>query len=306
MKRHPLNSTGRSVGGVATMVLLASASGVYALQPPLAAIAHDVKERRDVFALPPPAQLHAATLGWDAAAVDLLWSSLLVDYGTHWVEHRDFDETPRYADAILELEPGYAPLYRYISTMLVYRPPQGTENDARMARAYLERGTRERPEDGDLWLEYGQFVAFIAPTFLHDPAEIDAWRKAGAAAIGHAVELGAAPDSALAAATMLTRAGSADAAIPFLERAYAFTEQPGLEEQHESIGRRLAALHADRLRSRADATARAIDARWRDELPFVPRGRYLLVGPSVDPARCAGPSAADDPACERHWIEVEP
>src|SRR6202042_685051 len=113
----------------------------------------------------------------------------------------DFEDTPRYADAILELEPTYAPLYRYISTMLVYRPPQGTEKDARMARAYLERGTRERPEDGDLWLEYGQFIAFIAPSFLKDPVDVARWRKEGAEAMGHAVELGGDPDRALTAAT---------------------------------------------------------------------------------------------------------
>jgi len=295
----------RAVWGPA-LVLLACAASVSRLQPHLAGTAHEVKEQGDVYALPPPAQLHAATLGWDAAAVDLLWSELLVDYGMHWQEHREFDQTPRYADAILELEPTYPPLYKYISTMLVYRPLQGTENDARLARAYLERGTRERPQDGDLWLEYGQFIAFIAPTFLRDPQEADAWRKSGAEAIGHAVEIGADPERALAASTMLSRAGAADSAIPFLERAYAFTEQPGLASVHESIGRRLALLQASRMRDQADATSRAIDDRWQAELPFLPRGRYLIIGPSVDAARCAGLSAPDDPACARDWRVVEP
>jgi hypothetical protein len=238
--------------------------------------------------------------------VDLLWSELLVDYGTHWQEHREFDQVPRYADAILELEPTYPPLYKYISTMLVYRPLRGTEQDARMARRFLERGTRERPDDGDVWLEYGQFIAFIAPTFLHDPVEADAWRKDGATAIGHAVELGADPSRALTAATMLSKAGSPEAAIPFLERAYAFTDQPGMADVHENIGRRLAALQATRMREQADATLRAISDRWQAELPFLGRDQYLIVGPSVDPARCAGPSASDDPACARDWRVVEP
>lgn len=290
----------------ALLLLVACAAGVARLQPRLAQTAHDVKEKQDVFALPPPAELHVATLGWDAAAVDMLWSGLLVDYGTHWTEQRDFEDTPRYADAILELEPTYPPLYQYISTMLVYRPPRGTEQDARLARQYLERGTRERPQDGDLWLEYGQFIAFIAPSFLHDPADADAWRKDGATAIGHAVELGADPERALTAATMLTRAGSPEASIPFLERAYAFTEQPGMEELHESLGRRLAALQANRMRSQADATTHAIDERWQAELPFLPRDQYMMVGPSIDPARCAGLSAPDNPACARGWPVVEP
>ena len=105
-------------------------------------------------------------LGWDAATVDVLWAKLLVEYGTHFSEHREFTEIPRYVDAILELEPNYEPLYKYVDTMLAYRPMQGTESDVRLARAYLERGTRELPQDPRMWLRYGQFIAFIAPSFL--------------------------------------------------------------------------------------------------------------------------------------------
>lgn len=278
--------------------------GVGVLQPRLAQKAHDLKESGDVYALPPPAQLHAATLGWDAAAVDLLWSKLLVEYGTHWSEHREFLETPRYADAILELEPTYAPLYKILGTLLAYRPLQGTESDVRAARAFLERGTRERPDDRDLWMEYGSFIAFIAPSFLHDDEEISRWRKDGAEAIGHAVELGADPDRALAAANMLSRAGASQAAIRYLERAYAFTEHPSMTAVHEAIGRRLAQLQASGLAEAADAAARVIGQRWEQELPFVSRDRYLLLGPSIDPLRCTGVTSVDDPACARDWDSV--
>jgi hypothetical protein len=290
----------------AALLFLACALGVARMQPSLAKTAHDIKEAGDVYALPPPAQLHAATLGWDAAVVDLLWSKLLVDYGTHWSEHREFLETPKYADAILELEPSYAPLYRYIDTMLAYRPLQGTDDDVRKARAYLERGTRERPQDRDLWMEYGQFIAFIAPSFLHDEAEIARWRKDGADAMGHAVELGGDADRALTAATLLTQAGATEAAIRYLEHAYAFTEHPSMASVHEAIGRRLAELQANGLRQAADAAARAIEERWRSELPFLSRDRYLLLGPSVDPLRCAGLEGAADPSCARDWPDPVP
>jgi hypothetical protein len=285
----------------AALLLLAGVGGVARLQSRLAATAHDAKEAGDVYALPPPPQLHAATLGWDSAAVDLLWSKLLVEYGTHWHEHREFLETPHYADAILELEPTYAPLYRYVSTLLAYRPLQGTEADVRSARAYLERGTRERPYDHDLWMEYGQFIAFIAPSFLHDEADQNRWRQDGAQAIGHAVELGADAERALTAAAMLSRYGATQAAIQYLERAYAFTEHPSMSSVHEAIGRKLAALQANGLREEADGAARVIEGRWHDELPFVSRDRYLLLGPTVDAARCAGLSGAADPSCARDW-----
>jgi hypothetical protein len=283
------------------LLFVACAAGVAVLQPRLAKRAHDIKEVGDVYPLPPPAELHVATLGWDAAWVDLLWSQLLVDYGIHWTEHREFLETPHYADAILELEPTYAPLYRFIDTMLAYRPMQGTEQDVREARVYLERGTRERPDDKDLWMEYGQFIAFIAPSFLKDPVELAQWRKDGAEAMGHAVELGGEPDRALTAASLLSRAGAVQAAVGYLERAYAFTEHPSMSAVHEAIGRRLAELQASGLRDAADATVRAIDGRWQAELPFVSRDRYLLLGPTPDAARCAGLAGADDPACTRDW-----
>ncbi|MGD0527197.1 MAG: hypothetical protein ABSE49_18800 [Polyangiaceae bacterium] len=295
-----MNASRRDTLAVAVLLLVCT-GGVAGLQPRLAKTAHDLKEAGDVFPLPPPAQLHAATLGWDAAVVDLLWANLLVDYGTHWHEHREFLETPKYADAILELEPTYAPLYKFIDTMLAYRPLQGTDEDVRMARAYLERGTRARPDDGALWMSYGQFIAFIAPSFLHDPAEIARWRKDGADAMGHAVELGGDPERALTAATLLTEAGSTQAAIRYLQHAYAFTEHPSMQAVHDAIGRRLTALEANGVRLAADAASRAIDERWQSELPFLSRDRYLMLGPSVDPLRCAGLQGADEPACRRDW-----
>jgi tetratricopeptide (TPR) repeat protein len=288
----------------AILLLVAAAIGVLRLQPRLARTVATVKQREDVYLLPPPAELHAATLGWDAAAVDLLWGKLLVEYGIHWSEPREFLDTPKYVDAILELEPTYAPVYKFVDTMLAYRPLQGTEDDIRKARAYLERGTRERPQDSKLWMTYGQFMAFIAPSFFHDQADRDAWRKDGAEAIGHAVELGADAERALTAATILTGAGNTEQAIRFLERAYAFTEDSSMAELHDKIGGRLAALQAAARRDAADEIARAINSRWKRELPFLTRGQYLLFGPKVDVSRCSGVSAAADSACARDWLSA--
>ena len=283
------------------LVLSISALGAARLQPRLAQTVHTIRESYDVYAFPPPVELHASTLGWDAAAVDLLWAKLLVEYGTHWAEHREFREVSNYVDAILEIEPTYAPVYKYVDTMLAYRPLQGTEDDVRKARAYLERGTRERSQDAAVWMEYGQFMAFIAPGFLGTDADREAWRKDGAAAIGHAVELGADADRVLTAATVLTRAGATAEAIRYLEHAYAFSEHPSMSEVHEAIGRRLADLQARALLDAADAAARTIQTRWQDELPFVRRDSYVLYGPRVDVLRCSGLASEEDVACARDW-----
>lgn len=286
---------------IAALLVSSSVGGLAYTQPRLSATAHEVKASDDVYALPPPSELRLATLGWNSAAVDLIWSSLLVDYGTHWAEHRDFKTIPQYVDALLALEPTYEPIYRYVDTLLAYRPLLGTEHDVRLARAYLERGTRERPDDAKLWTTYGQFLAFIAPSFLTNDAEKDAWRVTGAEAMGHAVEVGADADRALSAATMLTRAGATQAAIRYLEHAYAFTEHPSMTEVHETIGRRLAALESTAMRDAADAQARAIDLRWQAEMKPAARGLYLLLGPTVDPAHCAGVEASFRDGCATDW-----
>lgn len=291
---------GSTLGAV--LLLVTSGLGVARTQPRLAAKVHAVKESEEVYTLPPPAELHVSTLGWDAAAVDLIWAQLLVTNGQHWSEHREFRDIPKYVDAILELEPTYALMYKFVGSMLAYRPLQGTADDVRKARAYLERGTRERPYDAALWREYGTFVAFIAPSFLPDEADREAFRKDGAAAMGHAVELGAEPNNALSAANVLTRAGATDAAIRYLERAYALT--PSTSEVHELIGQKLAALQANAMRDAADATLSELHERWQKELPFVTRDRYLLLGPKVDVEGCSGPGSADSRACARDWVSA--
>ena len=290
------------LGAAGTALLMACAAvGVAATQPRLAGTVRAVRETYDVVVFPPPAQLRAALLGWDAAAVDMLWAKLLVEYGTHFAEHREFTEIPRYVDAIVELEPTYWPVYDYVGTMLAYRPMQGTESDVRLARRYLERGAREIPQDWRMWLKYGQFVAYVGPSFLDDPRERQTWRRTGAEAIERAVELGADPEEAIAATSLLNGAGATREAIRFLEDSYAFTEHPSMREIHEAIGKRLEALSSVAVRQAADDAQRALDARWTRDLPVVSRDHYLLLGPVTDTARCAGTSGADDAACARSW-----
>jgi tetratricopeptide (TPR) repeat protein len=285
-----------------------AATGVATTQPRLARTAHEVKERDDVAALPSPAELHAAVLGWDAAAVDLLWANLLAQYGIHSSEHRDFTEIPRYLDAILELEPNYAPVYEYVDTLLAYRPIQGTEDDARKARAYLEQGTRVRSEDPRVWAKYGQFLAFLAPSFLSRPEERTAWRRDGAEAIGHAVELGADADQALTAASMLSGSGATEQAIRYLEHAYSFTEHPMMRGMHERIRQKLDELQGYALVQAADDAIRTVETRRQNEMPYLSRDFYLVLGPAANPARCAGVAASDDGdrggECARAWSRI--
>jgi hypothetical protein len=303
-------STATTLG--AALLFVATAGGVATLQPGLARTVHEVKERDDVTPLPSPGELRAAVLGWNAAAVDLIWADLLVQHGTHWAEHRDFTDISRYVDAILALDPKYTPLYTYVDTLLAYRPMRGTEDDARRARAYLERGTREFPGDARLWRRYGEFLAFMGPSFVTNPDEQAKWRREGAEAIGHAVELGADADGALEAASLLQTGGAATKGelTRYLEHAYAFTDHPMMQQLHEKIGFQLQQVQATVVRDATDHAIQVVDARQREELPYVSRETYLVLGPVTDVARCAGRGSSDEGAaggpCARTWADLLP
>jgi hypothetical protein len=278
-----------------TIVAVAAIVGIGKIQPGLAANVHKIRQRDDVFLLPPPAELRAITFGYRAAATDLMWATLILEYGLHAQEKRPFTDVTRYIDGILALEPDFEPLYRFVDTILVYSGRVGTPEDARTARRYLERGTRERPYDPAIWLQYGQFIAFIAPTFLTDEAEIERWRVDGASAIGRAVELGSDAQRSLAATTILGKSGERKATIEHLQRAYALTDDAEMRFQ---IRAKLLRLQGS---AEAEDAIAVVEREWRARYNFLSRGEALLVGPHRAVAKCAGPASYEVRGCPRDW-----
>jgi hypothetical protein len=286
----------RSIVGVLASVLAAllCATGIHLVQPKLTASATAAK-RDEIFVLPPPAQLRAMTFGYRAAAADLLWAKLIVDHGLHWQERRPFPDVTDYIDAIIALQPDHPLLYQFVDTLLLFTPTGGTADDARRARAYLERGTRERPYDPEMWLHYGQYVAFLGPSFLQDTKEREEWRRDGALAIAHAVELGAGADRSLAAVSILAKSGEKQAAIRHLQRAYALADDEETRRQLRIKLENLQATHD------AEAVVSRVEGEWRARYPFVSRNAALLLGPWRSPAECAGPQSYRDPKCPHDW-----
>lgn len=269
---------------VAIAALCIGIAAVAVLRPALAADAHAVRVSEDVVLLPAPRETKLLTLGHRAAAVDVLWGKTLVEYGMHAVEKRAFD-VERYLDTILELEPDYAPLFDYVDTLLVYRPPIGTDEDARKTRAYFQRGLAARPYDQKVWLHYGQFMAFLSPSFLKDQAEIDAWKSEGAMALTRAVELGADSDNTLSATALLGKYGQRDAAIKHLQRSYDLTED---EETRRQILVKLERLQGESIRQQLVDGAQYTEKRRLREAPSVPPKVYQWLGPFRDPVACLG------------------
>ncbi len=290
---------------LAVLAFLALAFGVSRLQPRLAAQLHGIKDTDDDYLFPPPPVLRVATLGYVAATTDVLWGKLLVENGTHWTEHRPFGDLELYLDAIVGLDPTFRPFYQYVDSLLCYRPIQGQESDAREARSYLEQGTRELPNDASLWLKYGQFIAFMGPTYLSSESERKAWRRDGALAITHAVDLGADLQYGFAASSMLdTRLGERQASIDFLMHAYALATAAEDEAKQQEIAAQLARRQASATIDRMRDVLETVESRWRKDYPFLDRGTYLLLGPVPDPLRCVGASSFQDPDCAHDWDDA--
>jgi len=289
---------------LALVAFAAAALGVSRFQVKLASELHAIKDTDDVYPFPPPPILRLATLGYVAATTDVLWGKLLVEHGSHWVEHRPFGDLEHYLDALIELDPTFLPFYDYVDTLLGYRPMGGHELDAREARAYLERGTKTLPNDASVWLKYGQFVAFMGPTYLTSDDEKTQWKKDGALAIEHAVSLGADVDFGIAASSLLgNRLGQRRAQVEFLRKAYALAENDATRAE---IAARLAMLNDEASIDCARDAIQAIEVRRRADYPFLDYATYILLAPTLSAAGCVGPGSSFDPRCARDWNHALP
>jgi hypothetical protein len=293
-----------SSGAARTLALVvAAAVAITAVRAPLTAVNRRVRETSEVYTLPPPKQLVSLSLGYRSALADVLWAYVLVAQGIHTEERRRFSNVIQLLHAVNELEPTFRAPYLYADGLITFQVNETPHHEVVATREILERGMRERPLDGSLWLAAGEFVAFVAPgSYLTDPAEQEAWKLDGARMLAHAAEIGGDDASigfqAFGAAKLLGRAGDRDAEIRFLRRTLTVTDDPELKDKAESQLRKLLGEERDDVLLRLEAGIR--DAR-RGDLPHVARVEYMVIGPPRDPYFCAGPAHAGDLACSPTW-----
>lgn len=284
-------------------LVLASAATIGVVRGPLAEQHRQVKEASDVYVLPPPEQVVTLSLGYRSALVDLLWAHVLVSQGLHTLEKRRFENLSLFLDSINELEPTFREPYLLADALFTFQGFAPSREEVLKARAVMERGTRELPLDGEIWLALGQFTAFIAPgSYLTDDTEKQQWRIDGARMLAQAAELGGENANltwqTLGAAGIFHRAGERDAEIRLRLRALAATDDPELQER---LRTELGKLLGEEQREVALGLDRKRSELWQRDLPFVGRSTMLLLGPPVEPARCAGPGHDRDPACAFTW-----
>jgi hypothetical protein len=295
------SSSARDLVGLLCVVL--GIAGIMLVRAPLYGQYRKAQTENDVYALPPPDQTYVASLGYRSALADLIFGHVLVSYGLHFQEQRRFEFVGDYLETITRLDPKFRDPYRFADTLLTLQPKAPTQDAYRRARRLQEQGLREFPYDQELWNTAGQFLAYLAPTYLTDQAEKDEFRRSGAQKLLRACELigknDGVPYHCITAATLLTEQGNREATRQFLERLASVSDDPKIQTLAQNYLRRInGAIDADRT---AAKTAR-FNAAWRDDLAFVPLDGILALGPAFEPAACAGlgaPSASQ--GCAASW-----
>lgn len=266
--------------------LLAAALSALALRASAHAPYQHAQRYEDVYYLPPPDALRVMSLGWDEALADLIWLRALIYFGEELEHGGDVEHVYAYAEAMVELDPDFAAAYRWVGTAALYRPVAITAADVERAVAFMQRGARRFPMNGELAYDIGGALAYeLTPLLDGDEAKA----RARARAVPYlltAARLGAGPEwLVLSNATTLTRLGQTEQAARHLEDMYASTEDPAIRAQ---IGERIRSL-----REQADAEAflvamEELEQNRQRDFPYAPAGLFLLLGPRP-PVELAAP-----------------
>jgi hypothetical protein len=257
-----------------------------------------VTARHDTYLLPPAAQTRALSLGYRAAAADLIFGHVLVSAGEHLVEKRLFELGDRYLETINALDPKFRDPYRYADAILTLQAVQVPEEMYRKARRILLQGTREFPYDQALWASAGQFLAYLAPGQLKNSAEADEFRQEGARLLAHACELIGSneniPYHCVTAARLFSEAGNRAASQAVLQKLLVVSDDPEIRALAQG---QLAAMGVQ-------AHAQRFEQLKRDDLPFLSHAGLAALGPRFDPAACAGKRGrGSDDACATTFRE---
>ena len=282
----------------ALIAIALAAFSVNALRGPLSQRFFATKIQNDVFALPPPSQVVAMSLGYRSALADLIFAHVLVSSGIHFQEKRNFEFVGKYIETINELDPKFEVPYRMADGLLTLQAKAVGPEAYRQARRILERGMREFPFNQALWASSGQFLAYLGPTAFTDPKELDDWRLAGGRALARACELVGSdeniPYHCVVAAGFLTKAGQEAASRQFLERMLQVNDNPEIRDMVSAmLQKAVGAEERDRVQARRQAFLEA----WSQDLPFVSRGAFSAIGPSWNSAECASAR----PECATSW-----
>ena len=231
----------------------------------------------DVYYLPPADWLLVLSLGHREALADLIWLRSLLYFSDQIVHRGEVVNLPKYADAMLALDPYFKRVYTWASTCSMYRAGTPGLADARRAVAYMQKAVRLFPDDGELAFTLGANYLYELIPLLRDPKEIAETRQHGADQMQAAVRLGAGPPwLVLSGIAQLNKLGRYEQVIRNLTEVYAQISDPRVKEQIElQLSKLQNAAYAEGLRQ----TVAAFEASRMRDFPYVDPGLYGQLGP---------------------------
>lgn len=286
---------------LAALVLSAGVLGVRTLRTRATHHFTATQTYEDVYYLPPAPWLPVLSLGYDEAFADLIWMRGLIYFGAELVHRGDADNVARYGDAALALDPDFRAIYHWVAVGTLYHHGDLPVEDIEKAVAFLERGMRRFPDDGQMAWDLGATMAYELAPRLDDPDRKDDVRRRATEWMMMAARTGHGPPwLALTNATQLERLGRTEQAARHVEEMYAVVQDPELRQQ---LQWRIAALRSEAHAEAMRRTVEELEARRQAEYPYLSPTLYLLVGPRLDartPAPPGGPPeddrAGEDPA----------
>jgi TPR repeat protein len=230
----------------------------------------------DVYYLPPPGQLIAASLGHRAALADLIWMKALVYFGTELSHRGGVVHLFRYTDAMLALDPQFKRVYRWVAGAAIYRTGEVTIDDVYKAIAYLERAARLFPDDPELAWDLGATYAYELVPMLPIGAPREEARKKSLAYLEMAAIHGAGPAwLGLLTSRQLVSLGRKEQAVRHMEDLYATATDPSVKA---TLEHRIAELRTATYVEAMRAAAQELETSRQRDFPYVGSSLYMLLG----------------------------
>lgn len=288
---------------VAVALIAGAAVGVRLVQPKLARDYASIQRIEDLYAIPAPDRIVAASLGYRSALADLVFAHVRVAYGTAFAEKRRFTYIGDYLEAIMALDPLFRAPYHYTDTFLTLQPVPAPKENYRRARDLYVRALEHVPDDAQLWLIAGQFTAYLAPPHLPENEDPKEWRLAGARMLARACDLlGGSknlPHHCATAATLFSDAGHREATIRSLKQVIAASDNEEARLKALAFLRRVV---DEQEATKFQERTRRLERETRADQPLASRTQIQILGPDFDPGACWGERAAAV-ECASSWRE---
>jgi hypothetical protein len=262
-------------------VVLVAALGMAAAAAGLRATTIASHERviadEDRYYLPPSIWLRAFSMGYNEALADFLWIKAVVYFGGM---HQPRTQptavyTKRYVNTVTDLDPRFVKPYVIGSRLVLYHMRKLSLATVEAAMEVLDKGAAVFPDNGEIAFGLGFFYYYELPQFLDDKAERSASRERGAKLLRRAATMeGAPPYASLLGVRVLRREGLDELVVEHLRTMLISETDPIVRESLEHQLQRELGKAAERDIQRS----RALNARWRREMPYVPFDLFLLLG----------------------------